>query len=143
MSHENNHPHDHHHMPEHPAADHKVHNHDLDHQGEHAGHDAHGGHGVVHSGHEGMFRQRFWVCLLLTIPVLLYSPMLQQWFGVLMPELSGSVVTSPLFAIAIGLAWEILTDVSVTKIPSWAVSTMRRYKASGAPIGSSLWVISG
>ena len=40
-------------------------------------HDAH----VDHSGHELLFRNRFWVCLLLTLPVLLYSPMLQMWFG--------------------------------------------------------------
>lgn len=35
------------------------------------GHDQHGGHGVDHTGHELLFRNRFWVCLLLTIPVLL------------------------------------------------------------------------
>jgi Cu2+-exporting ATPase len=42
----------------------------------HEMHDAHNAHGVDHSGHEVMFRNRFWVCLLLTLPVLLYSPML-------------------------------------------------------------------
>lgn len=57
----------------------------------HAGHDhGHHGHGVDHTGHELMFRNRFWVCLLLTIPVLLYSPMLQEWFGFSMPEFPGS-----------------------------------------------------
>jgi Ni/Co efflux regulator RcnB len=44
----------------------------------------HGAH-VDHTGHEQMFRNRFWVCLALTIPVLLYSPMLQEWFGFAMP----------------------------------------------------------
>ena len=33
---------------------------------------------VDHTGHEQMFRRRFWVCLVLSIPVLLYSPMLQD-----------------------------------------------------------------
>ena len=47
--------------------------------------DSHDGHRmpshVNHSGHEEMFRQRFWVSLLLSIPVLLYSPMVQQLLG--------------------------------------------------------------
>lgn len=39
----------------------------------------------VHSGHEMMFRNRFWVSLILTIPVLLFSPMIQEWFGFSLP----------------------------------------------------------
>ena len=63
-----------------------------------AGHDGHQGPGVDHSGHELMFRNRFWVSLLLSIPVLLYSPMLQAWFGFTMPEFPGSRWIGPLFA---------------------------------------------
>ena len=55
-------------------------------QSDHAGHGSH----VDHTGHEQMFRRRFWVCLILSIPVLLYSPMLQQWFGYTMPSFTGS-----------------------------------------------------
>jgi hypothetical protein len=33
---------------------------------------------VDHTGHEQMFRRRFWVSLALSIPVLLYSPALQD-----------------------------------------------------------------
>ncbi|MCE7980317.1 MAG: heavy metal translocating P-type ATPase [Caldilinea sp. CFX5] len=62
------------------------------------GHDAHADHGVDHTGHELMFRNRFWVCLLLTIPVLLYSHMLQMWFGFTMPAFPGSQWIGPLFA---------------------------------------------
>src|SRR5687767_12064048 len=47
-------------------------------QDEHA---AHAGHGTDHTGHEQMFRVRFWWCLLLSIPVLLYSGMIQMWLG--------------------------------------------------------------
>ena len=66
-----------------------------------AGHDGdHGGH-VDHTGHEQMFRQRFWANLLLTIPVLLFSPMLQRWLGFSMPEFPGSRWIGPVFAIAI------------------------------------------
>ncbi|MGE5378421.1 MAG: copper-translocating P-type ATPase [Bacteroidota bacterium] len=42
-------------------------------------HSAHAGHGTDHTGHEQMFRTRFWWCLLLSIPVLLYSGMIQMW----------------------------------------------------------------
>ena len=50
-------------------------------QAKHGEHEGHGGHGVDHTGHELMFRNRFWVSLVLTIPVLLFSPMIQEWFG--------------------------------------------------------------
>jgi Cu2+-exporting ATPase len=45
-----------------------------------------------------MFRNRFWVCLVLSIPVLLYSPMLQEWFGFTMPGFPGSQWIAPLFS---------------------------------------------
>jgi Cu2+-exporting ATPase len=47
----------------------------------HEAHSAHAGHGTDHTGHEQMFRVRFWWCLLLSIPVLLYSGMIQMWLG--------------------------------------------------------------
>jgi Cu2+-exporting ATPase len=61
------------------------------------GHSAH----VDHMGHEQMFRRRFWVSLILSVPVLLYSPMLQQWLGFAMPAFPGSDWIGPLFAVAI------------------------------------------
>lgn len=60
-------------------------------------------HGVDHSGHEVMFRNRFWVSLLLTIPVLIFSPMIQEWFGFAPPELPGSHLIGPIFSIVIFL----------------------------------------
>ncbi|MBW7883523.1 MAG: copper-translocating P-type ATPase [Caldilineaceae bacterium] len=48
-----------------------------------------------------MFRNRFWVCLVLSLPVLLYSPMLQEWFGFTMPTFVGSQFVGPLFAVII------------------------------------------
>jgi Cu2+-exporting ATPase len=78
--------------------------HDAGHsdQMDHADHkSAHAGHGVDHTGHEDMFRRRFWANLVLTIPVLLFSPMLQEWFGFSMPEFPGSRWVGSLFAIAI------------------------------------------
>lgn len=48
-----------------------------------------------------MFRNRFWVSLALTIPVLLFSPMIQEWFGFTMPGFTGDRWIGPGFAIAI------------------------------------------
>ncbi len=68
--------------------------------GGHGGHEGHGAH-ADHTGHEEMFRQRFWVSLVLTIPVLLYSPMLQEWFGFSMPTFPGSGWIGALFSVII------------------------------------------
>ncbi len=44
-----------------------------------------------HAGHSpDMFRDRFWLSLILTIPVVLYSHMIQEWFGFSMPTFPGS-----------------------------------------------------
>jgi P-type Cu2+ transporter len=60
---------------------------------EHGGHGEHGSHGNGggHGGHGGhdkhaghspaMFRDRFWLSLVLTIPVVLTSHMIMEWFG--------------------------------------------------------------
>lgn len=69
----------------------------------HAGHGGHGGHGVDHSGHEQMFRQRFWVSLLLSIPVLLFSPSIQDWLGFSMPAFPGSDWVTPIFGVVVFL----------------------------------------
>ena len=81
-----------------PQSGHEMH-------GAHAAHgmskaDEHAGH-VDHSGHEDMFRTRFWISLLLSIPVLLYTPMLQMWFGFRMPEFMGSQWVAAVFAVVV------------------------------------------
>jgi len=48
-----------------------------DDHGEHGGHGGHASHG----DHVGMFRRRFWWSLLLTVPVVLTSHMIMEWFG--------------------------------------------------------------
>ena len=74
------------------------------HESKHTGHDSgQGAHHVDHAGHEQMFRSRFWVSLVLTVPVLLFSPMLQRWLGFEMPQFTGSRWIGPAFAIAIFL----------------------------------------
>jgi Cu2+-exporting ATPase len=63
-------------------------------------HKDHGGH-VDHRGHEEMFRKRFWVCLILSIPVLLYSPAVQGFFGFSMPTFLGSQLITPVISVII------------------------------------------
>jgi Cu2+-exporting ATPase len=67
----------------------------------HAGHTGHGGHGVDHTGHEEMFRRKFWVSLVLSIPVLFYSEMIQMWLGYTAPTFPGSEWIGPLFAVIV------------------------------------------
>ena len=69
----------------------------------HSGKEDHGGHSahVDHSGHELMFRNRFWVSLALSIPVLLYSPALQEWLSFSMPVFLGSSWITPVFAVIV------------------------------------------
>ena len=50
----------------------------------HAGHDKHAGHSVA------MFRDKFWLTLLLTIPTVIWSGMVQQWLGYTAPGFTGS-----------------------------------------------------
>lgn len=66
---------------------------------EHAGSSAH----VDHTGHEQMFRERFWISLALSIPVLLFSQGLQSLLGYTAPVFPGSGWIAPLFAVAVFL----------------------------------------
>ena len=63
--HNGHHPH---HRADAPTVSH--HQHDP-----HTGHDKHAGHSVE------MFRQKFWGTLLLSVPTIVWAPMIQEWFG--------------------------------------------------------------
>ena len=63
------------------------------------GHD-HGAH-VDHSDHEEMFKKRFFICFVLSIPVLYFSPMLQEWFGYSAVVFTGSELVAPLLGVAV------------------------------------------
>ncbi|MDY2586022.1 copper-translocating P-type ATPase [Winogradskyella aquimaris] len=64
----------------HKKEDHSKMNHG---DGDHSGHNP--GHGQMGHDHHKMmiadFRKRFWVTLVLTIPILFFSPMIQKFFG--------------------------------------------------------------
>ncbi|WP_436936423.1 copper-translocating P-type ATPase [Halovenus marina] len=55
----------------------------------------------MHAGHEQMFRRRFFVSTLLSVPVLLYSETLQSWLGFSVPAFSGSEWINPVFAVVV------------------------------------------
>ena len=56
-----------------------------------AGHDKHAGHSVA------MFRDKFWLSLVLSIPVVFWSEMVQEWLGYTAPEFTGSEFIPALF----------------------------------------------
>ena len=65
-----------------------------------AKHPKHANH-ADHSGHEEMFRRRFWGSLLLSIPVLIFSPMIQELLGYSIPSFSGSYWIPFIFSLII------------------------------------------
>jgi len=60
-------------------------------------HDKHAGHSIE------MFRDRFWLSLGLTFPVVYFSEMIQEWFGYSVPTFPGSDWIAPLLGTAIFL----------------------------------------
>lgn len=68
----------------------------TDHHHHHgSGHDKHAGHSVA------MFRDRFWLSLALTLPVVFFSEMIQEWFRYTAPTFPGSGWVAPLLGTAI------------------------------------------
>jgi P-type Cu2+ transporter len=62
-----------------PNAAHKM-------RGDHGSHDQQAGHSVA------MFRDKFWLSLALTIPVVIWSSDVQRWFGYTAPAFPGSTL---------------------------------------------------
>ena len=83
---------------------HEEHRNHEKHEG-HSGQTSEGGHDhsahIDHSGHEEMFRKKFWVSLVLSIPVLLYSEGFQTLLGFSMPEFPFSRWIAPLFSVIV------------------------------------------
>jgi P-type Cu2+ transporter len=63
--------------------------------GGHAGHDKHAGHTPE------MFRDRFWLSLLLTLPILYFDLHFQEWFGYTAPQFPGSHWVQPVLSIVL------------------------------------------
>lgn len=86
-------------------GDHGGHRHHVGHGHDHHGdHDDHGGHGGhdKHAGHSpNMFRELFWLSLLLTVPTLIWSELLQGWLGYTAPSFPGSRYIPAVFGTAV------------------------------------------
>ena len=71
---------------------------------DHGGHaHAHGhahGHGG-HADHAEIYRRRFWVTLILAVPVVVYSEMIQDWFGFTAPQFAGDGLVAPVLGTVI------------------------------------------
>ncbi|WP_435179226.1 heavy metal translocating P-type ATPase [Halorussus sp. AFM4] len=72
------------HVHEEPAVDETAHNKHTD-----------------HTGHEELFRRRFWVSLALSIPVLYFSPFVQDVLGYTAFEFPGSDYVTPVLAVVV------------------------------------------
>jgi Cu2+-exporting ATPase len=70
----------------------------------------HAGHGA-HADHAAMFRDRFWLTLAVTIPVVFYSHMFQRILGYTAPSFPGSDWVSPILGTVIFVygGWPFLT----------------------------------
>jgi Cu2+-exporting ATPase len=75
----------------------------------HGEHDAHGAHGGEHGAHGGhgdhaaQFRDRFWWSLVLTVPVVVYSEMVQEWLGFTPPQFPGARWVAPVLGTVVFL----------------------------------------
>ncbi len=112
MAHHPNHSdHSEHEHREH-VQDHEQRN-EANHDHASMGHDGSGGHGMPdgqhghmghdkHAGHDPeAFRRKFWLSLVLTIPVVLYSEMVQEWLRFSMPDFPGSDLIAPVLGTVI------------------------------------------
>jgi P-type Cu2+ transporter len=70
--------------------------------GQHGGHQAPGGH-AGHGDHAAQFRDRFWLSLALTVPVVAYSEMVQEWLGFTPPQFPGSAWVAPVLGTVVFL----------------------------------------
>jgi P-type Cu2+ transporter len=76
-------------------------------------HAAHGqGHEhAAHAGHADVFRRRFWINLILAVPVVVYSDTIQDWFGYTAPQFPGHDLVPPVLGTVIFVygGWVFLT----------------------------------
>ncbi|GGC07287.1 copper-translocating P-type ATPase [Cellulomonas carbonis] len=93
--------------------------------GDHGDHGGHGGHGAAvqhaghgnagHGDHAARFRDRFWLSLVLAVPVVLFSEMFAHLLGYVPPAFPGSTWVSPVLGTVVYLygGWPFLTGALV------------------------------
>ena len=114
--------------------------------GDQAAHDRHAGHSTQ------LFRNRFWVTLVLTVPTLIWSLEVQRWLGFAAPAFPGSSWMPPVFGVVVYLygGWPFLAGAyreladrlpGMMTLISLAISVAFLYSAAvtlGYP-GHPLW----
>jgi Cu2+-exporting ATPase len=70
-----------------------------------------GDHAHDHGDHAAVFRDRFWLSLVLAVPVVFYSSMVQEWFGYSAPSFPGDGLVAPVLGTVVYLygGWPFLT----------------------------------
>jgi len=95
MNHNGHHEHHHHHAAPHKGGE--RHDEHLKKTEDHAGHDQHAGHSPE------MFRDKLWISLILTLPVVFWAAHIQMIFRYEAPEFPGSIWISPVLGTAVFL----------------------------------------
>ena len=98
----------------------------------HSGHDAHSGRGNMdHTNHHAMmardFRNRFFIALALSVPVLALSPSIQNWFNFSLPTFPGEkfVLFALASIIALYTAWPFYTSAKSEILSgNWGMMTL-------------------
>ena len=100
----------------------------VGHQG-HGGGDARAGHGG-HGDHAAQFRDKFWLTLALTAPVVAFSEMFADLLGYPVPDFTGASWVSPVLGTIVSIAvwvWTIVTAVI-------AIRQALDYKSTGRAV---------
>ena len=79
------------------SKNHEGHNHNKS-DSNHASESQHEG---EHAGHEQLFRRKFWISLILSIPVLIFSKTIQGWLGYSIPDFPLSDWIVPVFSLVV------------------------------------------
>ena len=89
--------------------------------GQQHGHEGHEGHG----DHAAQFRDRFWLTLVLSVPVVVWAPMIQDWFGYTAPQFTGEQLLAPVLGSIIFFygGWPFLTGAKA-EIRPWQPGMM-------------------
>ncbi|MTV27794.1 heavy metal translocating P-type ATPase [Nitriliruptoraceae bacterium ZYF776] len=92
------------------VADHQDRAADVGGQGHHGDHGGHGGHGG-HGDHAAVFRDRFWLTLVLTVPVVIWAHHVQELLGYTAPQFAGSELIGPVLGSVVFFygGWPFLT----------------------------------
>jgi P-type Cu2+ transporter len=111
-----------------------------DHHRDHSSHDQHGGHDK-HAGHNpDMFKRRFFICLLLTLPVLYFAPMFEHWVNYQAIQFPGVNWITPILATIIyfyggwvflrGASYELRSKIGMMTLVALAITVSYVYSVA-------------